>query len=714
MYNRKLYNWYDKELPNGELIDKYRDDMREILIRLLPRLDLDEIEEGMNYGIQAGYQVGLSKSDFAVKVHNNHRHQTAEMDILSLSNSILKTKPIMTTQGVLFVRHGTKKNPFYQFIQYLLDKRDEAKKEMKKYSKGSEMYNKWNLKQLNYKVSCNALYGCAGQYSSIFYNLYLCTAVTGQGRGCISASITMFEGLLSDNMEFANLTEVLQYIENIRKDTLKYLVYDDLNVLDRNITVEQCLLRLISKCGWNNWVPGDEAVKAIWQTICNLDQRTINRVYYTNNLYEFCNNSKVSNLVLNMLVALEKPYLDPNKVPDEIKDYMTQFYDLVEEWCYYRHIWIDKLERVYNMTRDSVLITDTDSCIVSLDEWYKFILAKTIGIPMRIKYTQAELKEAAEKAEIQWRHTEPKFEYDFYNDKLVEAKRKKYPLLIIEEDNLRYSIVNILAHVVSKLILDYMVLFSENYNTKTEGRECLLIMKNEFLFRSLLLKEKGKKNYATIQLVQEGNIIPEDKQLDIKGLPITKVGMPESTKEALKDIIEYDILRNSFVDQVEIFKKFTILEKQIYESLHNKNKEYHKPARIKSKSNYENPMRIQGIKGSVAYNMIKDKMEEEIDLNERNTVLIIKVQIDKKNIDKIIDSFPEHYLRMQKVLELPEFKGSIDSIAIPFDKDIPDWIVPFIDYNTIIQDNLRAFPLESVGMSKMESKYVTHSNIIKF
>ena len=714
MYDMKLYNWYDKELPSGELIDKYRDDMREILIRLCPRLDIDEIEEGMNFGIQAGYQAGLTKTDFAVKVHNNHRNQTAEMDILSLANSILTSKPIMTTQGVLFVRHGTKKNPFYQFIQYLLDKRDEAKKEMKKYPKGSEMFNKWNLKQLNYKVSCNALYGCAGQYSSIFYNLYLCTAVTGQGRGCISASITMFEGLLSDNMKFANLTEVLQYIENIRKDTMKYPVVDDLQIIDRNVAVEQCLLRMIRNCGWNNWVPGDEAVKAIWKTICNLDQRTINRLYYKNNLYEFCNNSKVTGIILGMLVALEKPYLDPNKVPDEIKDFMTLFYNLIEEWCYYRHIWIDKLERVYNMTRDSVLITDTDSCIVSLDEWYKFVLAKTVGIHMRIKYTQAELKEAAEKAEIQWRKTEPQFEYDFYNDKLVEAKRKKYPMLIIEEDNLRYSIVNILAHVVSKLILDYMVLFSENYNTKTEGRECLLIMKNEFLFRSLLLKEKGKKNYATIQLVQEGNIVPEDKQLDIKGLPITKVGMPESTKSALKDIIEYDILRNSFVDQVDIFKKFTILEKQIYESLKNKSKEYHKPARIKSKSNYEQPMRIQGIKGAVAYNMIRSKEEEEIDLNERNTVLIIKVNIDKKNIDKIVESYPEHYLRMQKVLELPEFKGSIDSIAIPFDKDIPDWIIPFIDYNTIIQDNLRAFPLESVGMSKMESKYVTHTNIIKF
>ena len=48
--------------------------------------------------------------------------------------------------------------------------------------------------------------------------------------------------------------------------------------------------------------------------------------------------------------------------------------DLMFEFIYYRHIWIDKLDRVYTMPRDVVLLTDTDSCIVSLDEWYRIIV----------------------------------------------------------------------------------------------------------------------------------------------------------------------------------------------------------------------------------------------------------------------------------------------------------------------------------------------------
>lgn len=712
MHNGGLYG-LDYSIPTGELIDKYRESMIHILLRICPDLELGEIEEGVNYAIAKSYNEGVSKGKFGVQVHNNVNNRTLETDILSLSNEILTSKPILTGMGVMFQRHGAK-NPFYNFIQYLIDKRQEAKDNMKKYPKGSDEYNEWNLMQKNYKVSVNAVYGCAGAPASMIYNIYLATAVTSQGRSCISASITLFEGLLGDNMSFGNLTEVLQFIEFVDQDQKdpNNRKFNDWDVLDGNITVEECFLRVMSKCNWNSWVPSDKARDAIWDTICNLDQRTINVLFYKNNLYEFCQrNHKVMNLVLKMLTDLNEPFLNPNKPPKEIEDDLVKFKDLIYEYCYYRHIWIDKLERVYAMQRNAVLITDTDSCIVCLDRWYKMVLAKTIGIPMKIKYTQEEFELASDKIIMEKRVTEPTEEYDFYNDKLVEAKRKKYPMVIVEEDNLRYSIVDIMSYTVSQLILDYMVLFSENYNTFTPGRDCLLIMKNEFLFKSLLLTY-GAKNYASLQLVQEGNIIPENKQFDIKGMPIAKIGIPESTKKALQNILEYDILRSTFVDQVDIFKKLTVLEKQIYQSIRNKKKEYHKPARIKSQATYKDPMSQQGIKASVAYNRIRCNDEPLINLDLQNAILIIKTHIDKKNANIIMNEYPQHYIHIKEVLADKAFKGSIDAIAIPQDIDIPDWLVPFIDYNTIIQDNLRNFPLDELGMSKMDSSHVIKTNIV--
>lgn len=704
--NDRTSQEFNGNLPSGEVIDRYINILYGIVDKATKyKLKPFEIIEGIKYSINKRYK------QIPVKLHNSYNETISDTEVLKLANELLQNGAIMTTQGVLFSRHGAVKNPFYNFIQYLLDKRDDAKKEMKKYPKGSELYQKYNLLQLNYKVACNALYGCAGNFSSVYYNLYLCSAVTGQGRGCISASITMFEGFLANNVKFGSLTEALTFIENICIDLEQPLKFSDYDVLDRNISVEECFLKVMRNCGYNSWIPSDKARDIIWTVINNLSQKQLNAVYYCNNLYEFCNNNKVKNLILKILVDLDKPFLNPLNPPENIVDDLEMLKDLMFQYVYYRHLWIDKLERVYTMIRDVVLITDTDSCIVSLDEWYKYVLKDTIGIPMRVKYTIAERKEAAEKVVMEYRRTELPVEYDFYNKTLVDKKRLEYPAVVIEEDGLRYSIINIMSYVVGELIMDYMELFSEQYNTAAPDRECLLIMKNEFLFKSLLLK--GRKNYASVQVVQEGNLIPEDKQFDIKGMPIAKVGMAESTAKQLSEILEFDILRRDFVDQVELIRKFATIEQIIYNSIKAKEKAYHKPARIKSMSNYELPFRIQGIKASVAYNMIREPGNEPIiNLDERNTILIIKTVINRKNADKIAKEYPQHYARLLKVLDDDNYKGKVEAIAIPMNSEIPNWVVPFINYTEIIHDNLRTFPLEQIGISKLENNDVTHTNLM--
>lgn len=704
--NDRTSQEFNGNLPSGEVIDRYINILYGIVDKATKyKLKPFEIIEGIKYSINKRYK------QIPVKLHNSYNETISDTEVLKLANELLQKGAIMTTQGVLFSRHGAVKNPFYNFIQYLLDKRDDAKKEMKKYPKGSELYQKYNLLQLNYKVACNALYGCAGNFSSVYYNLYLCSAVTGQGRGCISASITMFEGFLANNVKFGSLTEALTFIENICIDLEQPLKFSDYDVLDRNISVEECFLKVMRNCGYNSWIPSDKARDIIWIVINNLSQKQLNAVYYCNNLYEFCNNNKVKNLILKILVDLDKPFLNPLDPPENIVDDLEMLKDLMFQYVYYRHLWIDKLERVYTMIRDVVLITDTDSCIVSLDEWYKYVLKDTIGIPMRVKYTITERKEAAEKVVMEYRRTELPVEYDFYNKTLVDKKRLEYPAVVIEEDGLRYSIINIMSYVVGELIMDYMELFSEQYNTAAPDRECLLIMKNEFLFKSLLLK--GRKNYASVQVVQEGNLIPEDKQFDIKGMPIAKVGMAESTAKQLSEILEFDILRRDFVDQVELIRKFATIEQIIYNSIKAKEKAYHKPARIKSMSNYELPFRIQGIKASVAYNMIREPGNEPIiNLDERNTILIIKTVINRKNADKIAKEYPQHYARLLKVLDDDNYKGKVEAIAIPMNSEIPNWVVPFINYTEIIHDNLRTFPLEQIGISKLENNDVTHTNLM--
>lgn len=270
----------------------------------------------------------------------------------------------------------------------------------------------------------------------------------------------------------------------------------------------------------------------------------------------------------------------------------------------------------------------------------------------------------------------------------------------------------------------------------------------------------AKKNYASLIETQEGNTVPEDEQLDVKGIEaIHKSSKPLSTRKALKKILLEDILKTPVIDQLRFIKDIAIFEKQIMDSVKSGSKEYYKPVTIKSMSAYDDPLRIQGIKASIAWNMIKPSEAEGINLEERNAVNIAKVKINKALVDKIRDDFPDIYQNMIDALNNEVFKeyvnipktnkkftelvakvktndpetcsmykievekgevklkklvgSSINAVALPLEVKLPEWLEPFIDYDSIIADNLNGFPYESIGIQRLENNSISYSNIVQ-
>ena len=137
-------------------------------------------------------------------------------------------------------------------------------------------------------------------------------------------------------------------------------------------------------------------------------------------------------------------------------------------------------------------------------------------------------------------------------------------------------------------------------------------------------------------------------------------------------------------------------------------------------------MRIQGIKAALVWNMVRGEELEAIDLEARKTVDIAKVIITPENIEKIKDKFPDVYDRFVDLFKDPDhsffgtssqygvkIKKTITSIAIPTDVQVPEWLVEFIDYTTIINNNLTNFPTESVNIVTMDNPNVNFTNIMK-
>ena len=576
----------------------------------------------------------------------------------------------------------------------------------------------------------------------MIYNPNVATSITSQGRASVSSMALHFEMFLADNVKFGSLNELVEFVNHICEER-RSRKFNDSIILNHIPTKEECFAKLVLDTGYR-WVPDDAELDIIWRIVNNLTQEDITRIYYKNNLYEFASNTHVFSIIKKMLVNLQRPFYTSAKVPPEIAEDINYLKDLMMEYVYYRYMYIDRIDRCDNMIKSVTMVSDTDSTIISVDAWYRFVVEQIKEEELRIaNYCPdpilfLEKNDDGEWDDKEWQSAvefEPRqLDYNFETDEIVELERWNHPDVFTPNDNVRYSIINIIAYILDNTVNDYMIKYCQNTNSVKapyhDESQCKVYSKNEFLFKRLLMTQV-KKNYTSIMEVQEGNMVPEAKQLDVKGIEIlTKSSKALSTRKALKKILLDDILRAPVIDQLKFVKDIAIFQKQIVESVRSGSKEFYKPVTIKSMAVYDDPMRIQGIKASIAWNMIKPADVEAINLSERNAVDIAKVQIDRATVDRIKDSFPEVYMNMLNALDDDTFKtytknpktgvkdklvsNEIVAVAIPMDTILPAWLEPFIDYDSILADNLNGFPYESIGIKRLQKNTsVNCTNIVQ-
>ena len=691
------------------IVDKYVEEVMRVVHLSFPHLTHNELVEATDYSIRSRFR------DNIASIYNSYTDKRIEVTLNNITNYIISREPIITSYGVMFKKHADCPNPLAQMVYDFLGQRKIAKDKMKTFVKGSEDFEKYNLIQSLFKIDCNAIYGSLGNHSCLFYDLHVCASTTTQGRSLISAASLQFEMFLNNNCKFNSLNEIVTFISNVisEKPNRKY---NDMDLLDRDVERAECFKKLILTCGFD-YIPSDEDMEIIWQMILNMKQEDVNRVYYKNNLYEFMENSSMTKALLIILQKLDIPYLDPNHPPEIIKPELDEFTSILMEYVYYSHQIIDRLAKYDNMYRSVSIITDTDSSIISMDGWYRYVLQKCYGIDMAIKHQEiddisyVDVLNGEQPSEPVFEEVEEE-EYSFYDDEIIMTKRCIDSTKTIPQDGLRFTIINIMAYVLSALINDYMDEYCKNSNSLVPGRDCLMRMKNEFLFKRVLISAENKKNYASKQELQEGNLIPDDisTALDIKGLTMGKSVINPETQSRLKRIMYEDVLDCEEIDQIKVLKDIGKMEKDIYDSLRSGEKEYYKPLRVKSIYSYPKPYSIQGIVASYIYNYMREDYMEELDLNEINSIDIIKVNINKKNIETIKDTRPEIYAKLYDLLYNNNIiKNEITSIAMPLDVETPEWILDFIDYNTIINDNI-SFPLDSLGIHEGKANY---TNIVR-
>lgn len=135
--------------PDNQAIANYKAIMMNMLSLNFPLLSPLELASAIDYTISNTFK------DTNITVHNNYKNKTINSTLADITNYILQREPIITAYGVMFNRHGVTPNPIAKMLDGFLKARKAMKKEMFKYPKGSEDFEKYNLLQLLLKIDAN-------------------------------------------------------------------------------------------------------------------------------------------------------------------------------------------------------------------------------------------------------------------------------------------------------------------------------------------------------------------------------------------------------------------------------------------------------------------------------------------------------------------------------------------------------------------------------
>lgn len=736
---------------NNKYLDKYKSVMKRLLLSYYGNMTEADAKNIVDYSVKKRF------TDFDAYLRNNYIKKNIDLSGAEILEYITKKETILTSYGVLFKTHANSQNPMISVIQNFAKLRKMHKKEMFKYPKGSEQFERYNLLQQLDKIDMNGIYGLIGLAVSFLFDLNVAPSVTSMGRSLISSAIMCFEMFLGNNVKFGSLDDVLVFIDNVRKE-YKEWKFDDEVVLSETgfVDVYEVFNKLILNCGYK-YVPTTEDMDIVLKILQSCTQTELNRLYYKNNLYGIMDTWYARNLMFKIFENMDFPYMDPAYPPVGIRPYLDELKALLLEYVFYCYQIYDRMDRNKNMIKKISLISDTDSSFVSLDAWYNYNIKYLEGHDFKILHQSVDVAKLVEKCEksgeeipeylqnIQdsrfpisfferddWgdpinsgisdciTFEEPEYDYDFFNQEKIEINKLINPIETIPQENMKFSLVNIMCYILTDVINRYMIDFTKESGSYRADTECAIVMKNEFFMTRVLL-ENVKKHYASLQQLQEGNYlggVPDVKGIDC----LVKSVIPKTTRDRLNKILLKDILLADNIDRTNIIKQMAILENDIYSNIMNGSKNYYKPATIKSLDSYENPLRVFGVKGLLLWNYVKDEHLAAIDVKERNSVDIIKIAVNAVTVEKLKDEFPYQYERFLELLGIKECNNDevkllkskeFQSIALPLDVPVPRWIELIVDYRSIIVDNLGGFPLNGVGISQLDSKKVPYTNIIK-
>lgn len=636
-------------------------------------------------------------SDPTIIMDNNVTGENQTVTFTKLCSYIDNKNPVVSGNATFYCQPSVMLSPTSNMLRAMKVGRKRDKNKMFEYSPGSDEYQDLDLSQQNQKVIMNAEYGGSGTPTAAFYTKYSPAATTLMAQSIITTMAAFFESYVGDNQKFFHIDECMDWMNTVIAKT------DKVPKWVRIPTNQEVATRI--KIHFYMANIKDFAIIDKYIVGCTNDERIY--LYYANNMKGFIrDHSKVQNIIwdiLNTLPLLEasenevpaefrdkfphqqknkdldeynkwvsrEMFLDPYKVPESIKDYIEEWVKLTHQFVYVDYITPDSIVKLNNHKRNTVLLVDTDSNIINSDIFAEFILDEI-------------------------------FPGSTFN------RSRLYNEMIL---------INVLAATIANCVKSMLDLYGRCHNMDDASR-AELTMKNEFMFRRFFIM-KTKKRYAASIVLREGNMMLPFK-LEIKGMDFIKAGVTDEVTTKFTNMLKKYILYVDTPDLHGMMKEIKMFEREIYHDLMNGGTKYLKSQQYKPEEGYSKIKDTKGnVVGTKAWSLpvfrgseVWNILNPDKPINSLDRVSIVKLTVTKiEDVAKIRDKFPNEYNNiMSKIYGSNNpniIKAGLKVICIPNSlHEIPEWIIPLIDYDVIISDVISSFRsvLDALNLEAMEFK----------
>lgn len=667
------------------LMESYVNSVTLYLAKLWPDIPIEKIKEIVKT------QVASSIKRPYAEVVTYPEYGNQELKKVDLLNMIRKTKnKTIAPGGTIFQTTDVHVPLVKQFLDALVERRDNAKKAMFEYIKQNrklEADNKNSEQALN-KIAANSVSGGCGTDVNALYDKESYCSITSMCRHGTMMAYTFAERFLSSNYYFPTYEDAINFlITTLEKCPPKEEIRD---ILDKYRLTEVFFDHLydLVHSGLDRYAAKDTHKDFILERLIkNMSPEERSFIYYSRSLYNIM-------------------YLNP----DITHEFFTELFTLdTNEKC---------------MNREDIDISILKKLDGDLEQALQTSYAKILGeevikkLPDTNKELALKMAKIAYTAQEKINYIQPLIDM-FLHSKVMIPKAHinkdmiRKAIIVSDTDSIIYTSKDIVTlylkgtftysnpyvysmhafatYFLCKSVSSLLRMIAIQRGAIGEKNIKMLKMKNEFLY-PVFIRTNQSKHYIGYLTVQEG-IVLKDPKMDVKGVQYKSSNLPKVTHKFTSKVIDTlveDINTHTNIYAGDYISMVLNYEQQIFKSLREGQLTYYTNAPVKMKEEYKTPDSSLYSNYLIWQEVFSKKYGDIFVPSKCYLIPFTKNKYKSPEyLNWLMEKYPDIYKKWDTYIKKNPTK-KINRLPIPIAcQQIPEELIPLVDMRSIVFKNVQ-------------------------